>query len=146
MKDITLKIVGNQLRGLEHEADRDETVEFITEGRFMKKGNAMYLIYDESELSGMEGCTTSLKITDGKVNMRRYGADAGFETAIEFEEGKRWGGYYDTPYGPVKMEVLTNEIKNKLDGEGSGSLWIDCSISLRGMKDGRSRLHFEILQ
>ena len=145
MKDITLKIIGNQLHGLERGPNDEETVEFITEGRFMKKGNAMYLIYDESELSGIEGCTTSLKISEGKVNMRRYGTDIGFESAIEFEEGKRWGGYYDTPYGPIQMEVLTNEIENTLDGEGSGSLWIDCSISLKGMKDGRSRLHFEIM-
>jgi len=146
MKDITLKIVGNQLHGLERGRDDEETMEFITEGRFIKKGNAMYLIYDESELSGVEGCTTSLKISDGKVNMRRYGTDIGFESAIEFEKGKRWGGYYDTPFGPIQLEVLTNEIENQLKEEGAGSLWIDCSISLKGLRDSRNRLHFEIIQ
>ena len=145
MKDITLKIVGDQIRGLSEKPEPGTTMEFITEGRFMKKGDSMYLIYDESELSGIEGCTTSLKISGERVKMRRYGANIGYETGIEFEQGKRWGGYYYTPFGPVQMEVLTNKITNKLEGDGTGSLWIDCSISLKGLADSRSKLSFEIM-
>ncbi|MDR1797683.1 MAG: DUF1934 domain-containing protein [Clostridiales Family XIII bacterium] len=145
MKDIILRIIGNQLVGLKSEAD-GESMEFITEGRFVRKGEALYLIYEESELSGIEGCTTSLKIADGKVRMRRYGEDIGFDTAIEFEKGKKWGGYYETPFGPVPMEVLTNEIENKLDPEaGTGSVGIDCSVSLKGLTESRNILRFEIM-
>ncbi|MDR1271850.1 MAG: DUF1934 domain-containing protein [Clostridiales Family XIII bacterium] len=146
MKDIRLKIIGNQIRGLGNEPAGEDAMEFITEGRFMKRGDSLYLIYDESELSGVEGCTTSLKVSGGSVKMRRYGAEIGYDAPIEFEQGKRWDGYYDTPFGPVPMEVLTNEIHNTLEDEGTGSLWIDCSICLRGLSDSRSKLSFEIMQ
>jgi uncharacterized beta-barrel protein YwiB (DUF1934 family) len=145
MKDIMLRIIGSQLYGLDGEQE-NEGMEFITEGRFVRQGDALYLIYEESELSGIEGCTTSLKITDGKVRMRRYGEEVGVEATLEFEKGKKWGGFYETPFGPVPMEVLTNDIDNRIDPEqGTGSVGIDCSVSLRGLSESRNILKFEIM-
>lgn len=48
MKDITLKITGKQSY-----ADKEEVqMEFVTEGRFYLRDDSVYVIYDESELSG----------------------------------------------------------------------------------------------
>jgi uncharacterized beta-barrel protein YwiB (DUF1934 family) len=78
--------------------------------------------------------------------MRRYGEQIGFDTAIDFENGKKWEGYYETPFGPVSMEVLTNEIINRIDPEaGKGSVGIDCSVSLKGLTESRNILRFEIM-
>jgi len=145
MKDIILRIIGNQLRGLESETGDEGVMEFITEGRFARKGDALYLIYEESELSGTMGYTTSLKVSDGKVRMKRYGEDDGIQTAIEFEKGGKFTGWYDTPFGAIEMEVMTNDIDNRLDPEGSGSLGIDCSVSLKGLAESRNLLKFEIM-
>ena len=38
---------------------QDEVIELITEGKFYKKSDAYYLVYDESEISGMQGTTTT---------------------------------------------------------------------------------------
>ena len=144
MKDIMLKIVGKQLYGLYEE---EQHLEFVTEGKYFRVGDSVYLTYDESELSGMEGCTTSLEIKGDKILMKRYGDKLPFDTEIMFEKGKRFTGYYDTPFGAIEMEVLTNDIKNniKLD-EGVGSVNIDYNISLRGLSEGRSLLDIEILE
>lgn len=144
MKDIMLRIVGNQRHGV-LDQDETETMELITEGRFVHKGDSLYLIYEESELSGVEGCTTSLKVTGGRVRMKRYGEEQGIRTAIEFEQGKKFSGYYDTPFGPIELEVLTNEITNELEPEGTGSLDIDCSVCLKGLMESRNLLRFEIM-
>ncbi len=120
-------------------------MEFITEGRFVRKGDALYLIYEESELSGISGFTTSLKVTDGKVRMKRYGEEGGIQTAIEFEKGHRFTGWYETPFGAIEMEVLTNDIDNKLNPEGTGTLGIDCSVSLKGLAESRNLLKIEIM-
>jgi len=142
MKDILLKIVGKQVTMDSEEAQ----LEFVTEGKYYVKGNSVYLLYDESEFSGMAGCTTSLKITDNHIRMKRYGESIGLDTEIVFEKGKRFKGYYDTPYGSVEMEVLTNDIINKIEKtEGRGSLNIDYNISLRGLSEGRSILDIEII-
>jgi uncharacterized beta-barrel protein YwiB (DUF1934 family) len=144
MKDILLKIVGSQISAGD-EATPDG-MEFITEGRFFRKGDSLYLSYEESAFSGMEGCTTTLKITGDKVRMRRFGEDVGVETAIEFEKGKRFNGLYETPFGAVEMEVLTNEIRNGIGPDGDGSLDIDYHVSLRGLAESRSMLSIEIMR
>ncbi|MEA4986973.1 MAG: DUF1934 domain-containing protein [Anaerovorax sp.] len=142
MKDIMLKIIGKQITSEQEE----NVLEFITEGKFYEKGDSLYLVYKESEVSGMEGCTTSLKIKGDTVKMRRYGDAVPLDTVIEFEKGKRFEGYYDTPFGAVEMEVLTNEIENQLQGDiGKGTLKIDYHISLRGLTEGRSKLDIEII-
>jgi len=143
MKDIFLRIVGNQLHGLEGEVE--DGMEFITEGRFGRRGDAMYLIYEESELSGVEGYTTSLKVQGEKVRMKRYGDEGGLQTAIEFEKGRKFTGWYETPFGTVAIEVLTNGVDNQLDPAGAGTLGIDCSVSLKGITESRNLLRFEIM-
>lgn len=142
MKDIMLKIVGKQIT-----TDKEEDqLEFVTEGKYCVKGDSVYLLYDESQFSGMEGCTTSLKITGKKIRMKRYGDLIGIDTEIEFEKGKRFKGYYDTPYGSFEMEVLTNDVINNIEKvEGKGSLNIDYHISLRGLSEGRSILDIQIM-
>ena len=143
MKDIILRIIGNQLHGLEGKSE--DGMEFITEGRFIRKGDALYLIYEESELSGTLGYTTSLKVTGDKVRMKRYGDDNGLQTAIEFEKGRKFTGWYETPFGTVAIEVLTNDIDNRLEPDGAGTLGIDCSVSLKGVTESRNLLRFEIM-
>ena len=145
MKDIMLKISGNQIQGLKEEPVGGDGMEFITEGRFGRKGDSLYLIYEESELSGIDGYTTSLKVTGEKVRMKRYGEEGGVQTAIEFEKGGKFTGWYSTPFGVIEMEVLTNEIDNQLDPDGAGMLGIDCSVALKGLSESRNLMRFEIM-
>ena len=58
MKDIMMRIIGTQFG----EDREEEQMEFITEGKLYEKGEAMYLLYDETEISGMPGCKTRLKL------------------------------------------------------------------------------------
>ncbi|WP_165445310.1 DUF1934 domain-containing protein [Bacilliculturomica massiliensis] len=147
MKDIMLKIIGRQIIHEQGVDEEEDVLEFMTEGQLYEKGDSLYVMYRESEFSGMEGCTTSLKITGDKVRMKRYGASLPLDTVIEFEKGKRFEGYYDTPYGAIEMEVLTNTVENHLQEspDGRGTLAIDYHISLRGLSEGRSKLDIEIL-
>lgn len=142
MKEIMMKIIGTQV----NDDMEDDQLELITEGKLYEKGEAMYLIYDETELSGMPGCKTRLKLMkDGAVKMRRVGKSIGIDTEIEFAQGKRYNGYYGTPYGPVEIEVLTNHLENKVRPDGTGSLDIDYSISLKGLTEGRNKLNIQLM-
>lgn len=142
MKDVMLKIIGSQIT----RDEGDERMEFITEGKYVEEDGAVLLQYDESELSGIEGCTTSLRITGDKIKMERCGSLIGVDTAIEFEQGRRFKGYYDTPFGSVAMEVLTNSVVDNIERKNaSGYLDIDYNISLKGLTESRSRLKIEIM-
>ena len=111
MKDIMLKIVGKQLS---YELEEIQ-LEFMTEGQIYEKDESLYLVYEESEFSGTPGCKTKLEFTQDQIKMSRLGESLGLETEIEFKKGKRYTGYYETPFGAIEMEVLTNEIENKED-------------------------------
>ena len=139
MKDIMLKIVGKQI---DEELEEDQ-IEFITEGKLYERGNSIYLVYEETELSGIPGCKTSLKLTGNKIKMKRIGDND--NTAIEFQKGRRYNGYYDTPYGTLEMEVLTNSVENNITAEGKGNVYIDYNISLKGIAENRNRLNIEVM-
>jgi len=146
MKDITLKITGKQLYSDgKNQQSQEEQVEFITEGKLYSRGDTLVLSYEESELSGMPGCITQMSVTGDVVRMTRKGDGLAEGTEILFEKGKRYSGSFDTPYGPIKMEVLTTQVENKLNKDKKGHLAIDYDISLAGISEGRSRLELEIV-
>ena len=109
MKDITLKIIGKQ----QYEGIEEDQMEFVTDGKLYVRNNSIYIIYDETEVSGMEGCKTTIKMNDKSVRMRRTGK-VGFNTELYFETGKRFNSIYETPYGPMGVEVLTDYVKNDM--------------------------------
>ncbi len=76
--------------------------------------------------------------------MTRKGTEVGIDTEIRFKKGMRHSGYYDTPYGPIEMEVLTNDLFNNVTDEEGGSIDIDYHISLKGLSEGRSRLNIQV--
>ena len=141
MKDIMLKIIGKQFSGDEAE----EQMEFVTEGKLYEKNGATYLIYEESEFSGFPGCKTSLKLTGDTIRLKRIGDGTEYGMEIEFKEGQRFSSKYDTPYGPISMEVLTDSVTNDLSPEGYGKIGVKYQVSLGGMAEGRNELNIEVI-
>ncbi|QIB68133.1 DUF1934 domain-containing protein [Aminipila butyrica] len=142
MKDIMLKIVGRQIS---EDSGVEDEIEFVTEGKIYKRNQATYLVYEESEVSGVPGCKTSLKLLGDTIKMKRFGERVGLDTVIEFEKGRRYEGFYDTPYGAIEMEVLTNDLVNNLTPDGKGSIDIDYHVSLKGLSEGRSKLNIQVI-
>ena len=140
MKDVMVRITGTQ--NINNDTDK---IEFMTEGRIYQKGDATYIIYEESKFSGLEGCKTTVRVSGDNVKMFRFGDSFPLDTRIEFEKGKRFEGYYQTPFGPIEMEIMTNNITNNLSFEKGGSLNIDYNIALVGLSEGRSVLDIEVM-
>ena len=140
MKDIMLKITGKQYVGEEAE----EQMEFVTEGQLYEKGDSTYLIYDESEFSGHPGCKTMLKLKGETLHMKRIGKEIGYGMEMEFSPGERFYGKYQTPYGDIDMEVLTNRVTSNLTEAGTGNIDVDYHVSLEGLAEGRNWLTIEI--
>ena len=141
MKDIMVRIKGHQAS----DETGEDSIEFVTEAKLYKRSGAMYLIYEESELSGIPGCKTRLKLKGDEVQMKRFGHGAGSGSEIKFEKGKRYTGYYETPFGPIEMEVLTNKLENTLSEQGDGHIDIDYSFSLKGLMEGRNKLNITLM-
>ena len=142
MKDITLKITGRQYDG-----DKPlDKMEFVTDGKMYERDGATYLIYEESEFSGFPGCKTSLKLKGDRVRMKRIGDDLAGGTVMEFESGKRFTSVYETPFGEMDMEILTDRVLNNIDENGTGNVEVDYHVSLEGEVEGRNELRIEVTE
>ena len=146
MKDIMLKITGKTLSALPKNPDdpdnENNTIEFMTPGKITSRGGITRISYDETELSGMEGCKTQITITGEKLKMQRVGKAIPMGTVMEFEKGKRYEGLYQTPYGNVNMEILTNNI----DIDANSKISINYSLALQGIVESNNQLEIEVIQ
>ena len=141
MRDITLKITGKQI----YENREEDQMEFVTEGQLYQKNGAVYMIYDESELSGMKGCKTTLKLDGDNLRMKRIG-QSGAGTEMYFEENRRFSSTYNTPYGPMDLEILTRSVVNQFDMETlSGNVAVCYDVSLHGVAEGKNKLEINIM-
>lgn len=143
MKDIMLRITGKQIS--RNNDIEDSEIEFITQAVAYRKPDAIYIVYNESEVSGMEGIKANLRIgDDGEIRLKRFSDEMSANT-MNFSEGNRFEGFYETPVGVIPMEVLTNSIEKHLDEElFTGSLDIDYDVSLKGLAETHTHLRIEI--
>lgn len=93
-----------------------DVIELITAGRYYNKNGSFYITYKESEATGLEGVTTTLKV-DGEdcVTLIRNGSQ---KSRLLLEKGRRHLCHYDTGFGPLMVGVSGCNIKSCLDDLG----------------------------
>src|SRR4051812_30116461 len=101
-KNVIISVKGTQTI-----VNQDTNVlELVTEGKYYKKGDAYFITYKESEVTGMVGTTTTLKIMDKTITLMRFGS---INSQFIFEQGQKHVSYYDTSYGAFTIGVFTND-------------------------------------
>lgn len=133
-KKAIIKVSSLQLSG---ESDK---IEVISKGLFKRLEDRYEISYEESEISGMEGTTTTIKIEDGKVILERKGTT---ESLIVFENEGSHVSLYNTPYG--MLELITNTKALEVDvHENGGSINIDYEIAIAGQEPIKTNLTLEV--
>ena len=119
-----------------------ETLEMITEGLVRVRGGRVEIVYDEGELSGMEGSQTVISYAKAEpktVSMIRTGA---VSTALVFERGVRHLCTYETPYMPFQIGVFALTVDNRL--ECDGVIVLDYLIEIRGAQAERCKMEITV--
>lgn len=138
MKKVMIKIKSTQ----KPKGEDPEIMEFMTEGKHYIKNNAHYIVYEESEISGMKGCMTTLKLEEAKIKMKRYG-EANSE--LMFEKGKRHVSDYITPYGNFKLTILTQILEWNINEESKGKIHIKYDLSMQSVMESTNEMEIEVL-
>ncbi|OQB13363.1 MAG: putative beta-barrel protein YwiB [Firmicutes bacterium ADurb.Bin193] len=128
------------LRGRQSDKDGNEEIELVTEGIYYKDNESHYVTYNETEVTGMEGTTTTLKIEKGRVTMLRSGQN---NSQLIFEKGERHLCCYETPFGAFTIGVLSNRVDidiNDKGGDVSAEYRIEIDNNISGSND--FHLHF----
>ena len=139
MDKVLIKIKAQQeVKGGEPE----DFMELLTEGKHYNKNGVVYLVYEETELSGIPGCVTSLKLDGETLSLRRYGIVA---QELRFQKGQRWLGMYETPLGTMDREITTNDLVADLRYGGAvGSITVDYNINLKGLVEAHNILNIRV--
>ena len=90
--------------------DKNEAIEVVTPGKFHLRESEFKAMYEESEISGMDGTTTTLDIKDDVLVLEREGSTS---TKMEFKKGEDVISLYNTPYGMLNLNVSYKEIKDR---------------------------------
>ncbi len=98
-----------------------ETISLDTRGRYAVRNNKIYIIYDESAMTGYENTTTTIKVSGSGVSVSRKGR---FASKMDYISGEKSLCYVNTPYGQVGAAVTTEKIDYDF-GERGGTLNMD---------------------
>ena len=115
-----------------------EPTDLMVEGRLVTNRHRVELVYEEGELSGMQGSVTSIGFAREEpslVSMIRTGTVA---TALVFEEGKRHFSIYNTPYSDFQVCVHTLRVENRLLRDGL--LRLEYLIEIHGAQAEHCRM------
>ena len=105
------------IKGTMEQRGDSDTVELMTRGSLVHKEGAYYIVYKETEATGYDGCTTTVKVAEDarKVSMLRYGK---VPSQLIIEKGTRHLCHYETGYGAISLGVSADVIEHALDENG----------------------------
>ncbi|HWR40094.1 MAG TPA: DUF1934 domain-containing protein [Patescibacteria group bacterium] len=125
------------VEGLQRDGDGEENrIELFTTGRYYNKNGVRYVSYDETEVSGMEGALTVLKLYPQRVVLLRMGK---IQQKQEFIPDHKSHSLYVTPYGTMDMAVDTAELAVQVirEGDAAEPLLLQVTVRYELEIDGR---------
>ncbi len=136
-KQVVLSIRGQQTFD---DTQAPEVTELVTEGTMNTDGTNVTLVYQESELTGLEGTQTTIQVQPESVTILRQGE---VNSQMVFQPGRRHLSLYNTPYGALTMGVNTKKMKVNLDETG-GSIEIDYHIEIDHALAGKNLFRINV--
>ncbi len=131
------------IKGTQHYENAEPgLVELVTLGSLKRDEDGVTITYEESELTGMEGTTTKVRIEDEgpRVTLLREGS---VNTQMIFQLGQRYLSLYETPYGSMSVGIDTRRLKNTV-GETGGDLEIDYDIEFNNLLAGKNLFRLNV--
>ena len=120
--------------------NKDEVIEVVTPGKFHLGESEFKAVYEESEISGMDGTTTTLVIKDDALILEREGSTT---TRMEFKKGEEVVSLYNTPYGMLNINISTKELDIDMDDDG-GVIYTKYILGLEGQPGITTELKVKI--
>jgi len=137
---------GQLLPAPENDPDQSqetEHMEMTVEASYHDDGHRVCIRYKESELSGMEGSTTSVSFQKNDQSLISMLRDGSVKTALIFEPTKRHLCVYQTQIMPFEVCVYTRSVNNCI--ETDGILEMDYTVELRGAQAEHTRFLLRVL-
>lgn len=121
-------------------AGDSDKMSFVTEGTFSRINDEYIVSYEESQITGLDGTTTTLKVGRDSVTLIRQG---NVDSMMLFEVGKTHLTDYDTQYGSVMLGITAKNVNVSLDDSG-GNIKVDYILEYNRAYGGRNSLDVRV--
>ncbi|MDU3355376.1 DUF1934 domain-containing protein [Clostridium sp.] len=96
-----------------------DVIEVVSPGKYIKMDSGYKAVYEETEISGMEGTTT---MREGTTS-----------TKMLFNEKEPSVSLYNTPYGMMEITINTKKLNVEVNDNG-GNIKIDYDMAIAGQE------------
>lgn len=135
-KEVSLSICGKQY----YPGQEPEVIELVTDGTLEHNGDCWDISYEESDLTGLGGVTTTFRLEPGKVTLRRTGS---LRSEMVFQEGMPHESLYQLDFGALLINVCARQIEAAMD-ENGGTVDLLYSVAIENSEAGLVEYHLEI--
>lgn len=135
-QNVVLAIRGKQT----YEDQEPEIIELVTEGTMEFKDGGWDISYQESELTGLAGVTTTFRVEQGKVILTRTG---NLKSQMIFEMGVPHDSLYQMAFGTLMLTVQAKFLYFDIVPDG-GTIDLVYSIDIENTACGEIDYHLDI--
>ena len=135
-QEVVLRIRGRQ----SYDGQEPDVIELVTEGTMEFCNGGWDISYEETELTGMAGVTTTFRVEPGKVTLSRTGK---LRSQMVFQEGVRHESLYQLDFGALLMTVTAKQVYFDLVPDG-GMIDLTYNIEIENSAAGQVDYHLDI--
>ena len=136
MGNVILSVRGKQ----SYPGQDPEIIELVTEGTMTALPGGWDITYEESDLTGLAGTTTTFRVEPGCVTLTRKGP---LSSQMVFSQGVPHESLYQMPFGAMMITVCANKVHFDLDQQG-GTIDLIYAIEIENTAAGTIEYHLEI--
>ncbi len=134
--NVLLSIMGRQT----YEDQEPDVIELVTEGTMELRDGGWDICYEESDLTGLKGVTTTFRVEPGKVILKRTGK---LQSTMVFENGIAFDSLYQMEFGTLMMRTTAKQVLFDLTPEG-GFIDLVYAIEIENTAAGEIDYHLDI--
>lgn len=135
-QNVMLSILGRQ----SYMGQEPDQIELVTEGVLEDQADAWLLSYEESDLTGMGGVTTTFIVEADKITLKRSGR---LNSQMVFQEGVVHDSLYQMEFGALMISVCASRVMADICHDG-GMIDLIYTIELEQSAAGTIDYHLDI--
>ena len=135
-QEVTLAIEGRQ----PYPGQEPEIIQLVTDGIMEFRNGGWDISYEESELTGLAGVTTTFRIEPGMVTLTRTGT---LSSTRIFQENVEHESLYQMPFGALMLSVKATRVFFDIVPDG-GMIDLSYNICIENSEAGVIDYHLDI--
>ena len=135
-REVVLSIRGTQT----YDGQDPDVIELVTEGTMEFRNGGWDISYEESDLTGLAGVTTTFRVEPGMVVLERTG---NLRSKMVFRKGIPHDSLYQMAFGTMMMTVCAEHLYFDIVPDG-GVIDLVYAISIENTQAGTVDYHLDI--